>query len=200
MTLTNSMKSSKKIILGSNSPRRRELLAGLDLEFTVDTGNNFEEKVEDGIPARIVPLVLSQGKSRGFHRLLEMDEILITADTVVIVDGKVLGKPHSREEAVQMLEMLSGRTHEVVTGVTIRDYDSEASFADSTSVTFDVMSRETIDYYIDRYKPFDKAGAYGIQEWIGFAAITGINGSFYNVMGFPVNRVWKELQIFLQRA
>lgn len=194
------MKSSRKIILGSNSPRRRELLAGLDIEFTVDTGNTFEEKVDSDVPAETVPLVLSQGKSHGFHRMLAMDEVLITADTVVIVDGKVLGKPHSREEAVQMLEMLSGRTHEVITGVTIRDYDSEISFADRTSVSFDSMSRETIDYYIDRYKPFDKAGAYGIQEWIGFAAISGINGSFYNVMGFPVNRVWKELQYFLQRV
>lgn len=194
------MKSSRKIILGSNSPRRRELLAGLDIEFTVDTGNSFEETVDGDVPAEMVPLVLSQGKSHGFHRALEKDEVLITADTVVIIDGKVLGKPHSKDEAVQMLEMLSGRTHEVVTGVTIRDHCSELSFADSTRVCFDTMSRETIDYYIDHYKPFDKAGAYGIQEWIGFAAISGIEGSFYNVMGFPVHRVWKELQHFLQRV
>ena len=187
----------KRIILGSNSPRRRELLAGLDIDFTVDTGNTFEESLEPGVEAHEVPLHLSAGKSHGFHRPLERDEVLITSDTVVIVDGEVLGKPHSREEAVEMLRRLSGRAHEVVTAVTLRDCAKEETFSDSTQVHFEPLTQEQIDYYVDRYRPFDKAGAYGIQEWIGYVGISSIEGSFYNVMGFPVHRVWKELQQFL---
>lgn len=192
----------KKIILGSGSPRRRELLGGLDLPFTVDTGNTFEESPEPGVEAHLVPVHMSVGKSRGFHRGLSPDEVLITADTVVICSDAsdshiVLGKPHSREEAVEMLKALSGRTHEVVTAVTIRDSVREETFTDSTLVTFDELSDEDINYYIDRYKPFDKAGAYGIQEWIGYAAISGIDGSFYNVMGFPVHKVYRELKKFI---
>ena len=187
----------KRIILGSNSPRRRELLAGLDIDFTVDTGNTFEESLEPGLEAHEVPLHLSAGKSHGFHRPLERDEVLITSDTVVIVDGEVLGKPHSREEAVEMLRRLSGRAHEVVTAVTLRDCAKEETFSDSTQVHFEPLTQEQIDYYVDRYRPFDKAGAYGIQEWIGYVGISSIEGSFYNVMGFPVHRVWKELQQFL---
>ena len=187
----------KRIILGSNSPRRRELLAGLDIDFTVDTGNTFEESPEPGVEAHELPVHLSEGKSHGFHRPLEEDEVLITSDTVVIVDGEVLGKPHSREDAVRMLRLLSGRSHEVVTAVTIRDAFREESFSVSTRVVFEELSQEEIDFYIDRYQPFDKAGAYGIQEWIGYVGISSIEGSFYNVMGFPVHRVWRELQRFL---
>lgn len=190
---------SKRIILGSGSPRRRELLAGLDIPFTVDTGNTFEESFPAGTPAREIPVLMALGKSHGFHRDLEDDEVLVTADTVVIVgDGaEVLGKPHSRQQAVEMLRELSGRDHEVVTGVVIRNREREKSFAVSTKVTFSQLSGEDIDYYIDTYKPFDKAGAYGIQEWIGYVGISRIEGSFYNVMGFPVHRVWHELQCFL---
>ena len=187
----------KRIILGSNSPRRRELLAGLDLDFTVDTGNTFEECPEPGVEAHELPVCLSEGKSHGFHRPLEADEVLITSDTVVIVDGEVLGKPHSREDAVRMLCLLSGRSHEVVTAVTIRDAFREESFSVSTRVVFEELSQAEIDHYIDKYQPFDKAGAYGIQEWIGYVGISSIEGSFYNVMGFPVHRVWQELQRFL---
>lgn len=186
----------KSIILGSNSPRRKELLAGLGLEFTVDTGNNFDEVIEAGVKAEDVPSVLSRGKSHGFHRELTDDELLITADTVVIVDDKVLGKPHSREEAVAMLEMLSGRCHVVITAVTLRDSTHEVTVSDSTEVVFEELSQEEIDYYIDNYKPFDKAGAYGVQEWIGYTGISSIKGSFYNVMGLPVHRVWQELKKF----
>lgn len=188
----------KSIILGSNSPRRKELLAGLGLEFSVDTGNNFDEVIEAGIKAEEVPGILSRGKSLGFHRPLEEDEVLITADTVVIVDEKVLGKPHSREEAVEMLEMLSGRSHVVITAVTLRDSSRELTFSDCTEVCFEKLSQEEIDYYIDNYKPYDKAGAYGVQEWIGYTGISSINGSFYNVMGLPVHRVWQELKQFLR--
>ena len=187
----------KKIILGSNSPRRRELLAGLDIDFTVDTGNTFEERLEPGVEAHQVPVQLRAGKSHGFHRPLAADEVLITSDTVVIVDQEVLGKPHSREEAVEMLRKLSGRAHEVVTAVTIRDCEREETFSVSTQVHFETLSQAEIDHYIDKYRPYDKAGAYGIQEWIGYVGISAIEGSFYNVMGFPVHRVWHALQRFL---
>lgn len=187
----------KRIILGSNSPRRRELLAGLGIDFTVDTGNSFAESAEPGVEAHQVPVDMSLGKSHGFHRPLEDDEILITADTVVIIDGRVLGKPHSREEAEEMLHTLSGRTHEVVTAVTIRDKRGEKCFSVSSIVEFCRLEDWEIDSYIDRFKPYDKAGAYGVQEWIGYVGISRIEGSFYNVMGLPVHRIWQELKKFL---
>lgn len=187
----------KRIILGSNSPRRKELLAGLEIDFTVDTGNNFKERVEPGLEAHEVPRRLSAGKSHGFHRPLESDEVLITSDTVVIVENEVLGKPRNRRDAVNMLHKLSGRVHEVVTAVTLRDVSKEFTFSVSTRVHFEELSEEEIAHYVDKYQPFDKAGAYGIQEWIGYVGISSIEGSFYNVMGFPVHRVWHELQRFL---
>lgn len=188
---------AKRIILASNSPRRRELLAGLDMEFTVDTGNTFEEKFDPGTPHDRIPELMSVGKSHGFHRPLEEDEILITSDTMVLLDKIIMGKPHSREEAVAMLSALSGRTHEVISAVTIRDARKEETFSDSTKVTFRELEPEEIDYYVDKYKPYDKAGAYAIQEWIGYTGITRLDGSFYNVMGFPVHRVAAELKKFL---
>ncbi len=189
-------KCSKRIILGSGSPRRRELLAGLDVDFTVDTANTFEESVPDGARPEDVPLLMSEGKSHGFHRQLEDDELLITADTVVIVDSRVLGKPHGREQAIEMLRELSGREHEVVSAVTFRSTAKELSVKDTTKVFVSPLSDEEIAYYVDTYRPFDKAGGYGIQEWLGFAAIGRIEGSFYNVMGFPVHRVWELLRQF----
>ncbi len=189
----------KKIILASNSPRRRELLHGLDVEFSIDTENSFVESFDASVEAHQIPVLMSVGKSHGFHRDLNDDELLITADTVVIVgdaDKKVLGKPHSREDAAEMLRTLSGRTHEVVTAVTIRDAHREKTVSDSTFVTFEQLSDGEIDYYIDKYKPFDKAGAYGVQEWIGYVAISRLEGSFYNVMGFPVHRVYREIRKF----
>ncbi len=191
------MHLGKRIILGSNSPRRRELLAGLGIDFTVDTGNGFAESAEPGVEAHQVPVDMSLGKSHGFHRPLEDDEILITADTVVIIDGRVLGKPHSREEAEEMLHTLSGRTHEVVTAVTIRDKRGEKCFSVSSIVEFCRLEDWEIDSYIDNFKPYDKAGAYGVQEWIGYVGISRIEGSFYNVMGLPVHRIWQELKKFL---
>ena len=194
--LTNMKKCSKRIILGSGSPRRRELLAGLDVDFTVDTANTFEESVPDGARPEDVPLLMSEGKSHGFHRPLEDDELLITADTVVIVDSRVLGKPHGREQAIEMLCELSGREHEVVSAVTFRSTAKEISVKDTTKVFVSPLNDEEIAYYVDTYRPFDKAGGYGIQEWLGFAAIGRIEGSFYNVMGFPVHRVWELLRQF----
>ncbi len=189
-------KCSKRIILGSGSPRRRELLAGLDVEFTVDTGNTFEESIPEGASPSEVPLLMALGKSHGFHRPLAGDELLITADTVVILDGDVLGKPHSPEEAAAMLRRLSGRTHLVVSGVVFRTSQCERSTTDTTVVHVDPLDEDEIAYYIEHYKPFDKAGAYGIQEWLGFAAMGRIEGSFYNVMGFPVHKVWQLLGEF----
>lgn len=183
----------KKVILASNSPRRRELLAGLNIEFTIDTRNNFEEAFPEDMPHSEVPAAMSLGKSMGFWRELEPDEILITSDTMVLLDSLIMGKPHSREEAVEMLRSLSGRTHEVITAVTVRDIKHCETVSDTTLVTFRELTDEEIDYYIDTCKPYDKAGAYGIQEWIGYAACTSITGSFYNVMGFPVHKVYDEL-------
>ena len=191
------MQGRKKIILGSNSPRRRELLAGLRLDFTVDIGNSFVESAEPGADPHQVPVDMSLGKSHGFHRPLEDDEILITADTVVIIGGRVLGKPHSREEAEEMLHALSGKTHEVVTAVTLRDSSREKCFSVSTLVEFCRLEDAEIDSYIDNFRPYDKAGAYGVQEWIGYVGISRIEGSFYNVMGLPVHRIWQELKEFL---
>lgn len=183
----------KKVILASNSPRRRELLAGLNIDFEVDTRNSFEESFGPEVPHCEVPALMSEGKSRGFHRPLEKDEILITSDTMVFLDDTIMGKPHTREEAQQMLHALSGRTHEVITAVTVRDCSHFETVTDSTLVHFRELEADEIDNYIDTYRPYDKAGSYGVQEWIGYAAITGIEGSFYNVMGLPVHKVYEEL-------
>ena len=191
------MQGRKKIILGSNSPRRRELLAGLRLDFTVDTGNSFVESAEPGADPHQVPVDMSLGKSHGFHRPLEDDEILITADAGVIIGGRGLGKQRSREEAEEMLHALSGKTHEVVTAVTLRDSSREKCFSVSTLVEFCRLEDAEIDSYIDNFRPYDKAGAYGVQEWIGYVGISRIEGSFYNVMGLPVHRIWQELKEFL---
>lgn len=185
--------NNKKIILGSNSPRRKELLAGLDIEFTVDTGNNFEEAYDPSTPIEQIPEVLSEGKSFGFHRELADDEILITSDTLVICGDRVMGKPHSREEATKMLECLSGREHKVITAVTIRDKKGHITSSDTAIVHFNKLSDSEIEYYIDTYKPYDKAGAYGIQEWIGYAGISKIEGSYFTIMGLPVHLVYKVL-------
>lgn len=185
------------IILGSASPRRKELLRGLDVSFEVDTGNTFEENFREMEQLREIPSVMSRGKSHGFHRPLEDDEILITADTVVLCDGQVMGKPSGREEAVAMLGKLSGRKHEVITSVTLRSSTREDTFTDTAIVSFSDLTGEEISYYVDRYRPYDKAGAYGIQEWIGYVGISSIEGSFYTIMGFPVFQVYRHLKMFL---
>ena len=187
----------KKIILGSASPRRRELLAGLDLEFTVDTGNTFDEVYDADIPAEDIPAVLSKGKSFGFHRELDQNEVLITSDTLVLCGDRVMGKPHSREEAIDMLKTLSGRDHKVITAITIRDNTKCRTSSDTAIVHLKSLTDNEIDYYVDVYKPFDKAGAYGIQEWIGYIGIDRIDGSYFTIMGLPVHLVYSELQYFL---
>ena len=187
----------KKIILASNSPRRKELLASLDIDFTVDTNIDFKEEYSTDTPHIKVPELMSRGKSHGFHRELAEDEILVTSDTMVLCGFEILGKPVDRDDAVRMLKLLSGREHQVITAVTIRSSSREKTFSVCSDVYFKDLSEEEISYYIDTYKPFDKAGAYGIQEWIGYIGITGIEGSFYNVMGFPTQRFYEELKAFL---
>lgn len=187
----------KKIILGSNSPRRKELLAGLDIEFTVDTGNTFEEVYTPETPPEQIPELLSEGKSYGFHRGLADDEILITSDTLVLCAEMVMGKPRSREEAIAMLKVLSGRDHKVITAITIRDSVRCHTVSDTALVHFKSLSGDEIEYYVDTYKPFDKAGAYGIQEWIGYMGIDRIEGSYFTIMGLPVHLVYQELLKFI---
>jgi septum formation protein len=187
----------KKIILGSNSPRRKELLAGLDIEFTVDTGNTFEEVYDPATPHERIPEVLSEGKSYGFHRPLAEGEVLITSDTLVLCEDRVMGKPRSREEAFDMLRFLSGKEHKVITAITVRDSQRCKTSSDTAIVSFKELSDSEIDYYIDTFKPFDKAGAYGIQEWIGYIGIGKIEGSFFTIMGLPVHLVYQELLNFI---
>lgn len=187
----------KKIILGSNSPRRKELLAGMNIEFIVDTGNTFEEAYSSDTPHERIPEVLSEGKSYGFHRPLEEGEILITSDTLVLCDDRVMGKPHTKEEAIDMLQHLSGKEHKVITAITLRDTHKCSTSSDTAIVHFKELTLNEIEYYINEFKPFDKAGAYGIQEWIGYIGIDRIEGSFFTIMGLPVHLVYQELHKFI---
>lgn len=186
----------RKLILGSASPRRRELLEGAGFEFTVDTGNNFEEVIPEDIDPEEIPALMSVGKSHGFHRELSDNEILLTSDTIVVCDGRPMGKPHSAAEAAGMLRFLSGKTHSVVTAITIRDNTREKTVSDRAMVHFKELSDNEISHYVNACKPFDKAGAYAIQEWIGYIGITGIEGSFYTIMGLPIHLVYRELEVF----
>ena len=189
--------SGHRLILGSNSPRRRDILKSLDLDFEVDANTCFKESINIGEDPSLLPETMSKGKSHGFHRPLREGEILITADTLVLLPDRILGKPSSREDAASMLRALSGRTHRVITAVTLRSTAKELTFSEVTEVTFKELEEDEINYYIDTYKPFDKAGAYGVQEWIGCVGIEKLDGSFYNVVGFPVQRFWKELRKFI---
>jgi len=188
---------NKKIILASASPRRKELLGGLGVDFEVDTRNNFVEVYSSDTPHEKIPEILSEGKSLGFHRPLDPDEILITSDTLVLCGENVMGKPHSREEAYQMLKLLSGRSHKVITAVTIRSLTALSTSSDTAIVYFKELSDKEIYHYIDTFQPYDKAGAYGIQEWIGYIGIDRIEGSYFTIMGFPVHLVYKELLKFI---
>ena len=185
-----------KLILASRSPRRRELLTGADLQFTVADDFEIEEVYPTEMPPRKVPQYLAELKSRAYPVPLADDEILITADTVVILDGRILGKPANRREAIAMLESLSGREHVVVTGVCLRSGRHHRSFSAGSRVTFRPLSLEEIEYYVDTCRPYDKAGAYGIQEWIGYVGIRSIRGSFYNVMGLPIEALFVNLSRF----
>ncbi len=183
--------------LASASPRRRELLKGLDIAFSVEPGKDEREAFSADLPHTAIPAFLARHKSETFHRDLAPREVLITADTLVFLDEQILGKPRDRAEAAEMLRALSGRTHTVTTGVALRTRERLHCFSDTTEVDFKVLTDEETDYYIDRYRPFDKAGAYGVQEWIGYVGITAIRGSYFNVMGLPVQRLYTELCGFL---
>ncbi len=187
----------KQIILASGSPRRRELLSAMDIPFTVDTGNTFDESWSSDTPHEKVPGLMSEGKSFGFHRELADNEILVTSDTMVLCGTEILGKPKDRDDAIRMLKLLSGRGHQVITAVTLRDREKKKTFSVTSNVFFKELSDSEITYYLDTYKPYDKAGAYGIQEWIGYIGISRLEGSFYNVMGFPASRFYEELKAFL---
>lgn len=181
------------LLLASKSPRRRELLAQLGLPYSI-VDIDVDEHIATPLPASQVAESLALLKAHGYHAPLAPDEVLVTADTVVVHQEQVLGKPHSRQEAVAMLQALSGCAHQVYTGVCLRNAQRHVSFTECTHVHFRPLAKHEIDYYIDKYQPFDKAGSYGIQEWIGMVGIERIEGCFYNVMGLPVARLYRELQ------
>lgn len=183
-----------KIILASHSPRRKELLGGLGLPYEVRVLEGIDESFPADLPVGEVARYIAGKKAAAYRQIISPDELVITADTVVIVGDEILGKPVDEADAVRMLHLLSGRTHQVTTGVCLLTSARECCFDVTTDVTFKVLSDEEIRYYVTRYKPFDKAGAYGIQEWIGYIGVTSLHGSYYNVMGLPVQRIYSELK------
>lgn len=185
------------LILASQSPRRRQLLADAGIEYSLAPRFECEELYPESLPAVEVAEYLSRLKSEAYPAPLADGDILLTADTVVVAGGEVLGKPADRAGAVAIIKKLSGREHEVITGVTLRSAAKVKSFSSRSMVRFRALSQEEIEYYVDTYSPMDKAGAYGIQEWIGYVGIEGIEGSFYNVMGLPIQRVYCELDSFI---
>lgn len=186
-----------RVILGSQSPRRVELLRGLDIDFEQRAMPDVDESYPAGMDALRVPEHIAVCKAKAYEPLMDPDVLLITADTIVLLDNSdIIGKPHSKDEAIATLHKLSGRTHRVVTGVCLTTPGRQKSFSNISDVTFDKLTDEQIHYYIHKYNPLDKAGAYGIQEWIGYIGIQSISGSFYNVMGLPVHQLSKELLRF----
>lgn len=185
-----------RIVLGSNSPRRKELLAGLDLQFEVETIPGIDESYPDTLTSEAIPLYIARKKAEAYLDKISDNELLITADTIVATYDRILGKPANREEAIEMLRYLSDHVHEVITGVCLTTKDKTVSFSVASAVCFGRLEEEDIIYYVDKYRPFDKAGSYGIQEWIGYIGVEAINGSFYNVMGLPVQRLYQELKKF----
>lgn len=184
------------IILASNSPRRKELLAGLDIPFDVRVIDGIDESYPDDLATHGIAQYISQKKAAAYRLSMASDELVITADTIVVLGTHVMGKPHDAAEAQAMLRELSGRTHQVITGVTLTTTDRQTSFSVITDVTFKTFTDDEINYYVSNYRPFDKAGAYGIQEWIGHIGVTALNGSYFNVMGLPVQRIYEALKTF----
>lgn len=183
-------------MLASGSPRRKELLAGLELDFTVRLIEGIDESYPAGLSMREIPEYISQAKAAAYVPTLADDEIVLTADTIVWHDGSVLGKPHDEEEAVRMLMSLSGASHQVVTGVTVLARWKQETFSCVTDVTFDNLTEDEVRHYVTAYRPMDKAGAYGIQEYIGYIGVTSLRGSYFNVMGLPVQRLYHVLKSF----
>lgn len=196
MVLNEKLKNHK-LILASGSPRRRELLEDMGLDFVVADKFECEENYPSSLEARMVAGFLSQLKSHAYPSKLSDNEILITSDTVVILGDKVLGKPTNRQNAIEMLQALSGQDHEVISGVTLRSSTHEITFSDSTIVCFKDLNVNEIEYYVDKYKPYDKAGSYGVQQWIGMIGISKIIGSYYNVMGLPTEKLYANLENFV---
>ncbi|MBP3775978.1 MAG: septum formation protein Maf [Prevotella sp.] len=184
------------IILASNSPRRKELLGGLDIPFEVRVLDGIDESYPEDLPTKEIAGYISKKKAAAYQQTIASDELIITADTIVILGQKVMGKPKDAEEAKRMLHELSGQTHQVITGVCLTTKEKQVSFSVETDVTFKKLTDEEVNYYVDHYRPFDKAGAYGIQEWIGHVGVTGMNGSYFNVMGLPVQRIYEALKAF----
>ena len=196
MVMDNCMGCMKKyhIILASNSPRRKELLSKLDIGFSVKVIGGIKEDYPSSLPVRDIALYIASEKSDAYRGMIGADDLLITADTIVVVGDTVLGKPRDKADARRMLRMLSGRSHHVVTGVCLSTSEEKRKFSVTTEVTFRELRDDEIDYYVNHYEPLDKAGAYGIQEWIGYIGVTSIHGSYFNVMGLPVQRIYEELQ------
>ena len=184
-----------KIILASASPRRRELLNGLDLDFVVKSLPDVDESFPDTLVGGEIPLYISKKKADAYRPSMADDELVITADTIVWLDGKALGKPVDEADAQRMLHNMSGKTHAVFTGVTITTKTEQRSFVAQSNVSFAVLADDEVDYYIQKYKPMDKAGAYGAQEWIGYIGMENIEGSYFNVMGLPVQRLYEALKL-----
>lgn len=181
-----------KLILASNSPRRRELLSGLGLNYEVRVMQDIDESYPETLKGEEIPLYISRKKAEAYT--LSDDELLLTADTIVYLEGRVLGKPSTPEEACRMLSDLSGKTHQVITGVTLTTSTMQHSFSSVSEVTFATLTPQEISYYVEHYKPMDKAGAYGIQEWIGYIGVTALKGSYFNVVGLPIQRLYSELK------
>lgn len=183
-----------KVVLASNSPRRRELLSGLGVKYEVKVLPDVDESYPEGMEGMEIPRYIACKKADAYRSFIQANELVITADTIVWLEGKVMGKPAGEEEARLMLHALSGRTHQVITGVCLTTSDIQRSFSTVTDVTFATLTDEEIDYYVRTYLPMDKAGSYGIQEWIGFIGVEGISGSYFNVMGLPIQRLYTELR------
>ncbi len=181
------------IILASNSPRRKELLSGIDVDYTIKTLRDVDESYPDSMPKEEIAEFVARRKASVYLPELKENELLITADTVVLLDNTILGKPANKADAKRMLQILSGKTHQVITGVCMATRKNEVSFSDTTFVTFGKLTDAEIDYYVKKYLPVDKAGAYGIQEWIGYAVVECIEGSYFNVMGLPIYKVYRAL-------
>ncbi len=182
-----------RIILASNSPRRRELLSGLGISYEVRTLPGIDESYPADLPVEQIAEYIAAEKAAAYQRQMASGELIITADTIVVVAGEVMGKPHDADDARRMLRKLSNCTHQVITGVCLTTVEKQRRFSVITDVTFKALTDAEIDYYITNYRPFDKAGAYGIQEWIGYIGVTGLHGSYFNVMGLPVQRIYMEL-------
>ena len=188
--------SGKRLVLGSQSPRRKELLAKLELEFECRPAD-IDESFDPTLSPEDVAMGLAQKKADHLIKSLQKDELLITSDTIVILDNHIINKPESEKEAIEMLKRLSGNTHEVISSICISDGEKQVVTFDKTKVFFNKLSDAEMEYYIRQYQPLDKAGAYGIQEWIGYIGINKIEGSFFTVMGLPVHLVYRELVKFL---